>query len=120
MTGLLQAETDSLKGGIVTENVLNIILKSDEAAKQKVASAEEYRREQLASLQSRKEEIKKNEIKRAVDEAVRNSERRKMASTSQLDEMKKTHQAAQEKMEELYKNNEKEWVETIVKNVLEG
>ncbi len=102
------------------ENVLNIILKSDEAAKQKVASAEDYRREQLASLQSRKEEIEKNEIKRAVDDAVRTSERSKKAKTNQLDEMKKMHSTAQAKMEDLYREKEKEWVERIVRNVTEG
>ncbi len=102
------------------EEVLNIILKSDEAAKQKVAKAEEYRREQLASLQSRKEEITKNEIKKAVDDAVRSRERRKSAGDRQLDEMKKLHNTAQKKMEDLYKMNEEKWVDQIVRNVIDG
>lgn len=102
------------------KDVLTIILKSDEAAKQRVAGAEEYRKEQLASLQGKKEEITKAEIKKAVDEAVRVSEKRRSVSSRQIGELKKQQESAEEKMDDLYKNNEKKWVDQIVKNVIDG
>ena len=101
------------------DQLLETILKSDSQAKAKVAEAEEYRRAQLASLQARKEEIEKEEIKKAVDAAVRYSETRRKRGDNQMNALKRMQKDAEESMEALYKQNSAKWVREIVRHVTE-
>lgn len=102
------------------ENLLNEILKSDKEAKQRLTQAEDYRRERLVALQSEKEEIEKEEIKKAVDALLKKDEKRKSAGEKQIAELKRNHKEAEEKMNELYKQNGSKWVKKIVDGVING
>lgn len=102
------------------ENLLNEILKSDKEAKQRLIEAEDYRREKLVALQSEKEKIEKEEIQKAVDALLKKGEKRKSAGEKQISELKKSHKAAEEKMNELYKQNGSKWVDRIVDGVING
>lgn len=102
------------------ENLLNEILKSDTAAREKLSQAEEYRREQIVALQSKKDEIEKEELQNAVDELLEKGEKRKSAGDKQLSELKENHDAAEKKMTELYEKNCSEWVRKIVDGVING
>lgn len=102
------------------ENLLNEIIKSDREAKQKLYEAEEYRRSQLVNLQSEKDKIEKEEIKKAVDDLLRKGEKRKSAGDKQLSSLKQSHKAAENKMNELYNEKGSEWVRKIVDGVING
>lgn len=102
------------------ENLLNEILKVDKEAKQKLTEAEEYRREQLVALQSKKEEIEKEEIRNAVDALLQKGEERKSAGDKQLADLAESHKAAEEKMKTLYEQNGDQWVKRIVDGVING
>lgn len=102
------------------ENLLNEILKVDREAKQKLTEAEEYRREQLVALQSKKEEIEKEEIRNAIDALLQKGEERKSAGDKQLADLAESHKAAEEKMKKLYEQNGDQWVKKIVDGVING
>lgn len=102
------------------ENLLNEIIRSDKEAKKRLTQAEDYRREQLISLQSKKEEIEKEEIKKAVDDLLKKGQKRKSAGDKQISALKQSHKAAEDKMNELYKANGSKWVEKIVDGVING
>ncbi len=102
------------------ENLLNEILKVDKEAKQKLTEAEEYRREQLVALQSKKEEIEKEEIRNAIDALLQKGEERKSAGEKQLADLAESHKAAEEEMNKLYKQNGDQWVKRIVDGVING
>lgn len=102
------------------ENLLNEILKSDTAAREKLSQAEEYRREQIVALQSKKDEIEKEELQNAVNALLEKGEKRKSAGDKQISELKENHDAAEKKMTELYEKNCSEWVRKIVDGVING
>ncbi|MCQ2479195.1 MAG: hypothetical protein MJ120_01045 [Clostridia bacterium] len=102
------------------ENLLNEILKVDREAKQKLTEAEEYRREQLVALQSKKEEIEKEEIRNAIDALLQKGEERKSAGDKQLADLAESHKTAEEKMKKLYEQNGDQWVKKIVDGVING
>ena len=101
-------------------DLLYQILKSDEAAREKLEKAEEYRREQFASLQMKKDEAAKEETAKAVSEAVRKAEKSKSGGEKQLQKIKERCAKAEKRMNELYKEKSAQWVDTIVKNVTEN
>ena len=100
------------------ENLLNEILKSDKEAKQRLTEAEEYRRSQLLSLQSKKDEIEKEEIRKAVDDLLKKGAKRKSAGEQQISALKQSHKKAADEMDALYKKNGAEWVRKIVDGVI--
>ncbi len=102
------------------ENLLNEIIKSDKLAGEKLSQAESYRREQLLLLQSKKNEIEKEEIKKAVDDMLSHNEKMKSTGDKQLSDLKKSNGKAEEKMNELYSKNGSEWVRRIVDGVING
>ena len=102
------------------ENLLNEIIRSDKEAKQRLVEAEEYRREQLMALQSKKDEIEKEEIKKAVDDLLKKGQKRKSAGDKQISALKQSHKDAEERMNELYKKNSAKWVDRIVDGVING
>ncbi len=102
------------------ENLLNEIIRSDNDAKQRLTQAEDYRREKIVALQSQKEEIEKEELRRAVEDLLKKDEKRKSAGDKQISQLKKSHKAAEDKMNELYKNNSSKWVKRIVDGVING
>lgn len=102
------------------ENLLNEIIKSDKDAKQRLTQAEDYRREQLIALQTKKEEIEKEEIRKAVDDLLKKGEKRKSAGDKQIYALKQSHKKAEEEMNELYKKNGSKWVDRIVDGVING
>ncbi len=102
------------------ENLLNEIIKSDKEAKQRLVDAEEYRREQLMALQAKKDEIEKEEIRKAVDSLLKSGEKSRSARDKQLSAMNQSRKTAEEKMNELYKKNCSKWVDRIVDGVIHG
>lgn len=102
------------------DNLLNEIIKGDEAAQERLLQAEEYRRAQLADLQNKKEQIEKEEIQKAIDEAVKRSEKNKSAGDKKLGELRQSQKNAEEKMDALYTRNSSKWVKEIVDGVING
>ena len=102
------------------ENLLNEIIKSDKAAEDKLRQAEEYRRSQYMLLQSKKDDIEKEEIKKAVDKILSDDKKAKSAGDQQLAALKSSIKKAEKNMDELYQKNKSQWVKKITDGVING
>lgn len=98
---------------------LKTILDMDKKAQQKVAEAEEYRKNAVAGLSAKKASVIEDETRKARESAVRRSERRKAQSQKNLTEIKQRNEKILENMEKLYSENAEKWVSEIVSRVTE-
>lgn len=100
------------------DKLLNQIIKSDALARDKLKQAESYRKEQMASLSQRKEEIVKQENQKAIDAALKKSRKSETAAAKKLQEVERRNKIAQENMEKLYEEKHSQWEDDMVKNII--
>ena len=96
---------------------LKTILDMDKKAQQKVAEAEEYRKDAVASLSAKKDAVIEDETQKARESAVRRSERLRAQGGKNLSAVKEKNEKILEKLEKLYAENADSWVDEIVANV---
>ena len=96
---------------------LKTILDMDKKAQQKVAEAEEYRKNAVASLSAKKNAVIEDETRMAKESALRRSERRRAVEGKNLSAVKEKNVKILEKLEKLYTENADSWVDEIVANV---
>lgn len=102
------------------DNLLNEILKADSQAKERLEKAQDYRKELLLQLPEKKAEIEKEETCKAIDEVRKRSSSYKSAGDKKLEELKKSHIKAEQKMNELFEQKGSHWVEEIVNKTING
>ncbi len=102
------------------DKLLEKIIKADESARQRLNQAEVYRKEQMAVLPEKKEEIIKAENKKAIDAALKTSRSSETAAQKKLDEIEMRNSRAIEKMEQQYQQNHTQWEDTMLNIVLKG
>ncbi len=100
------------------ENLLNRVIKSDALAREKLKEAEAYRKEQMASLPEKKEEIVSQEKQKAITVALRRNHSSLTAKTKQLDMVRERNKIAEEQMEKLYAEKCDQWVDTMFNNII--
>ncbi len=101
------------------DKILGKIIKTDAEAREKLREAEIYRKEQMASLPQRKEDIIKTENKKAIDNALKSSRSSQNTAQKRLQEIEKRNKAANEKMEQQYTELHTQWEERMLKSILE-
>lgn len=102
------------------ENLLNQVIKSDVRAREKLKEAEAYRKAQMESLPQKKEQIIKEENQKAIDDAMRRSKFSSTTAAKKLEQTKIRNRTAQENMEKLYSEKCDEWVEAMLKKIIEA
>ena len=100
------------------DKLLNQIIKSDVLAREKLKQAESYRKEQMASLPQRKEEIIKQENQKAIDAALKKSRKSETTAAKKLQEVEGRNEIAQKNMEKLYEEKHTQWEDDMVKNII--
>ncbi len=100
------------------DKILNEIIQSDVNARKKLKQAEEYRKEQMAALPSRKEAIIKEENQKAIDKALKSSQASGKTAAQKLEEVARRNKSAAQKMEDLYKEKGSHWVKDMVNNII--
>ncbi len=100
------------------DNLLDKIIKTDADARQKLKEAEAYRKEQMASLPQRKDEIIKAENKKAIDNALKSSRSSQNTAQKKLQEIEERNKKATLKMEQQYDENHIQWEEKMLKSII--
>ncbi|MBQ7548153.1 MAG: hypothetical protein IJT03_00445 [Clostridia bacterium] len=98
-------------------DMLRTILEADKAAQERVREVEKYRRDSIAGLESQKEKIKDQELKKAKDSAVRRSERLSSRGEKYLTGVQEKNREAIDRMNSLYDTDFEKWVGDIVEKV---
>ena len=99
--------------------MLRTILDMDKTAQNMVEEAEEYRRNAVAELGARKTAIVEDETKRAKESAAKRSEKRKSEGNARLSKIQDKNKEILSRMNKLYEKNSDQWVDDIVKSVIE-
>lgn len=99
------------------ENLLTQIIKTDVRAREKLKEAEDYRKEKMAQLPIKKEEIVKEENQKAIDEALKRSRSSLTTAANKLEKTKEKNKLAEAQMETLYNEKGDQWVRDMVKNI---
>lgn len=98
-------------------DMLKDILEMDKKAREQTEELEEYRRKAIADLSEKKAKIIEEETAKALESAIRHSNKRKIAGDKDLEAVKERDGKILDKMNTLYALNSDKWVDEIVKNV---
>lgn len=100
------------------ENLLTQIIKTDVRARERLKEAEDYRKERMAQLPSKKEEIIKEENQKAIDEALKRSRSSSTTAANKLEKTKEKNKLAEAQMEALYEEKGDQWVKAMVESII--
>ena len=100
------------------KEMLRMILDMDKQACARVQEAEAYRDNRIAELSGKKDEIVREENQKALDFALKKSQKQRSEGESYLEKINERNSHILEEMDSLYNKNAEKWIETIVDNVI--
>ena len=95
-----------------------MILDMDKQACARVHEAEAYRDSRIAELSEKKDEIVREENQKALDFALKKSQKQRSEGEIYLEKVNERNSHILEEMDSLYNKNAEKWIETIVDNVI--
>ena len=99
------------------KEMLRVILDMDKQACERVKEAEAYRDKEIAELGEKKNRITEEENQKALDFALKKSQKQRTECDAYLEKVGERNQKILNGMENLYKENADKWVDKIVENV---
>lgn len=99
------------------KEMLRMILDMDKQACERVKEAEAYRDKEIAELGEKKNRITEEENQKALDFALKKSQKQRTEGDVYLEKVGERNQKILNGMENLYKENADKWVDKIVENV---
>lgn len=99
------------------KEMLRVILDMDKQACERVKEAEAYRDKEIAELGEKKNRITEEENQKALDFALKKSQKQRTEGDVYLEKVGERNQKILNGMENLYKENADKWVDKIVENV---
>lgn len=99
------------------KEMLRMILDMDKQACERVKEAEAYRDKEIAELGEKKNRITEEENQKALDFALKKSQKQCTEGDAYLEKVGERNQKILNGMENLYKENADKWVDKIVENV---
>lgn len=99
------------------KEMLRVILDMDKQACERVKQAEAYRDKEIAELGEKKNRITEEENKKALDFALKKSQKQRTEGDAYLEKVNEQNRKILEGMELKYKENADKWVNEIVENV---
>lgn len=102
------------------KEMLRVILDMDKQASQRVKEAEAYRDREIAGLSEKKSAIVEEENRKAIDFAQKKSQKQRSEGDDYLKKIGERNNRILDNMDELYKKNADNWVNTIVENVTQN
>lgn len=99
------------------DEMLQLILDMDKAARERVREAEAYRDNEIADLSSKKDLITQDENQKALDFALKKSQRQRSANEAYLSEIAQRNQKISDEIDAAYKENSQKWINSIVEKV---
>ncbi len=100
------------------ENVINQILDIDEKARAMIAEAEEKKQEILKQAHESEGQIKDEFIEKAKAKAVKVEEAQKIESDEKIAEIEQMKQEKIQLLDKTYNDNQEQWKNEIIKNVI--
>ena len=97
-----------------------MILYMDKQACACVQEAEAYRDKRIAELSEKKDEIVKEENQKALDFALKKSQKQRSEGEIYLEKVNERNSHILEEMDSLYNKNAEKWIATIVDNVIKN
>mgnify|MGYP000846614786 FL=1 len=102
------------------KEMLRVILDMDKQACERVKEAEAYRDKEIAELSEKKSRITEEENQKALDFALKKSQKQRTEGDAYLKKVSEKNQKILDNMENLYKENADKWVNEIFENVTEN
>lgn len=99
------------------KEILRVILDMDKQACERVKQAEAYRDKEIAELGEKKNRITEEENKKALDFALKKSQKQRTEGDAYLEKVNEQNRKILDGMELKYKENADKWVNEIVENV---
>ncbi|HAX83045.1 MAG TPA: hypothetical protein DCY15_00640 [Ruminococcaceae bacterium] len=99
------------------KEMLRVILDMDKQACKRVKQAEAYRGKEIAELGEKKNRITEEENKKALDFALKKSQKQRTEGDAYLEKVNERNRKILDGMELKYKENADKWVNEIVENV---
>ena len=99
------------------KEMLRVILDMDKQACERVKEAEAYRDKEIAELGEKKNRITEEENQKALDFALKKSQKQRTEGDAYLEKVGERNQKILNGIENLYKVNADKWVDKIVENV---
>ena len=99
------------------KEMLRVILDMDKQACERVKEAEAYRDKEIAELGEKKNRITEEENQKALDFALKKSQKQRTEGDAYLEKFGERTQKILNGMENLYKENADKWVDKIVESV---
>lgn len=99
------------------KEMLRVILDMDKQACERVKQAEAYRDKEIAELGEKKNRITEEENKKALDFALKKSQKQRAEGDAYLEKVNERNRKILDGMELKYKENADKWVNEIVENV---
>lgn len=99
------------------KEMLRVILDMDKQACERVKQAEAYRDKEIAELGEKKNSITEEENKKALDFALKKSQKQRTEGDAYLEKVNERNRKILDGMELKYKENADKWVNEIVENV---
>lgn len=99
------------------KEMLRVILDMDKQACERVKQAEAYRDKEIAELGEKKNRITEEENKKALDFALKKSQKQRTEGDTYLEKVNERNRKILDGMELKYKENADKWVNEIVENV---
>ena len=97
-----------------------MILDMDKQACARVQEAEAYSDKRIAELREKKDEIVKEENQKALDFALKKSQKQRSEGEIYLEKVNERNSHILEEMDSLYNKNAEKWIATIVDNVIKN
>lgn len=99
------------------DEMLQLILEMDKAARERVRAAEAYRESEISELSAKKDLIAQDENQKALDFALKKSQRQRGASEAYVSYITQRNQKISDQIEAAYKENAQNWINSIVEKV---
>ncbi len=99
------------------KEMLRVILDMDKLASECVREAEAYRDKEIAELSEKKAQITEEENKKALDFALKKSQKQRTEGDAYLKKVEERNKKILEGMESRFEKSCDEWVDKIFENV---
>lgn len=99
------------------KEMLQAIINMDKEARERVKEAEAYRDDKIAGLSEQKNQITQEENQKALDFALRKSQKQRAEGDAYIKSVNERNQKITEEIDAAFREKEEQWVSTIVNNV---
>lgn len=102
------------------KEMLQAIIDMDKEARERVREAEAYRDDKIAGLSEQKNQITQEENQKALDFALRKSQKQRAEGDAYIKSVNERNQKITDEIDAVYREKEEQWVSTIVNNVIKN